>query len=67
MRFETASPRWRVVFEQEERSFGAFSRSFSLPSDADQGHIDARFDDGVLTVAIRKAEAAKPKTVDIKS
>lgn len=49
-----------------ERSFGTFSRSFSLPADADVDHIDARYADGVLTVEIRKAEAAKPKTVDIK-
>ena len=49
-----------------ERSFGTFSRSFSLPANVDGEHIDARFEDGVLTVEIRKTEEAKPKTVDIK-
>lgn len=49
-----------------ERSFGTFSRSFSLPANADGEHIKARFEDGVLTVEVRKTEEAKPKTVDIK-
>jgi HSP20 family protein len=49
-----------------ERSFGTFSRSFSLPANVDSEHIDARFEDGVLTVKVRKTEEAKPKTVDIK-
>lgn len=49
-----------------ERSFGSFSRSFSLPSNVDGEHIKAKFADGVLTVKIRKTEEAKPRTVDIK-
>lgn len=49
-----------------ERSFGAFSRSFSLPANADERGIKASFEDGVLTVEIPKTEQAKPKTVDIK-
>jgi HSP20 family protein len=50
-----------------ERSFGSFSRSFTLPADANGDHVEARFEDGVLTVQIRKAEEAKPKTVNIES
>jgi HSP20 family protein len=49
-----------------ERSFGAFSRSFTLPSDADAEHIDASFNEGALTVEIRKTEPAKTKRIDIK-
>jgi HSP20 family protein len=50
-----------------ERTFGAFSRSFTLPANADADHIDAKFQDGILTVEVKKSEAAKPKTVAIKS
>ena len=50
-----------------ERTFGSFSRSFTLPGQADADHVDARFEDGVLTVEVRKTEAAKPRTVAIKS
>jgi HSP20 family protein len=41
-----------------ERSYGSFTRSFSLPDDADRGSIAARFAKGVLTVEIAKATAA---------
>jgi HSP20 family protein len=50
-----------------ERTFGSFSRSFTLPGQADADQVDARFEDGVLTVEVRKTEAAKPRTVAIKS
>lgn len=49
-----------------ERRYGAFSRSCSLPSDADPDRIDAKFQDGVLKVHIHKRPEAKPKTVAIK-
>jgi HSP20 family protein len=49
-----------------ERMFGSFSRSFSLPANADGDRIKARFEDGVLEVVIPKMEEAKPTTVDIK-
>ena len=50
-----------------ERSFGTFSRSFTLPANADDRKVDASFEAGVLTVTIAKSEEAKPRTVAIKS
>ena len=35
-----------------ERQFGAFSRSFRLPPDADEGGISARLADGVLEITL---------------
>lgn len=49
-----------------ERMFGSFSRSFSLPANADGEHIKAHFENGVLEVKIQKREESKPKTVSIK-
>jgi hypothetical protein len=49
-----------------ERSYGSFSRSFSLPANADAGRIAASFKDGVLTIDISKTQESKPKQVDIK-
>ncbi len=49
-----------------ERSYGTFSRSFSLPRDADGDRIEAAFENGVLTLTIPKSEEAKPRTVSIK-
>ncbi len=49
-----------------ERSFGAFSRSFTLPADADDEKIAAQFDDGVLKLTIAKRPEAKPQQVAIR-
>jgi HSP20 family protein len=50
-----------------ERSYGTFSRSFTLPANADPERISASFKDGVLTITIGKRPEAKPRVVDIKS
>jgi HSP20 family protein len=50
-----------------ERSFGSFARSVRLPRTADPERIDAKVDKGVLTVAIAKKEAAKPRTIEVKA
>jgi HSP20 family protein len=50
-----------------ERSYGTFSRSFTLPSNADGERVAARFENGVLTVTIAKRPETKPRVVDIKS
>lgn len=48
-----------------ERSYGAFSRSFTLPANAADDQIKATFSNGVLTVEIPKLEEPKPKTIRI--
>jgi HSP20 family protein len=50
-----------------ERSYGSFSRSFTLPPSADGDRIEASFKDGLLTLVLPKKEAAKAKQVSIKS
>ncbi len=42
-----------------ESSFGSFSRSFSLPEEADIENIHAENEDGVLEVVVPKLESAK--------
>jgi HSP20 family protein len=56
---------WHV----EERSYGSFYRSMSLPFKPEDGAVDARFDKGVLHLTIKKpAQATKTtKTIDIKT
>jgi HSP20 family protein len=50
-----------------ERVYGAFTRSFSLPTTVDAARVTAVYKDGVLEVAVPKAESAKPKTIEIKA
>jgi HSP20 family protein len=52
-------------FYRVERAFGAFSRSLTLPKDADPQQVEADFEDGVLEVRIPKPEEAKPVRVAI--
>src|SRR5262245_51743145 len=49
-----------------ERSYGAFERSFSLPSTVDADKVSATFENGVLTVSIPKSEQAKPREIQVK-
>ncbi len=49
-----------------ERSFGSFSRSFTLPCEVQEDKIDATYKDGVLSLKLPKAEASKKKTIKIK-
>jgi HSP20 family protein len=50
-----------------ERQYGSFERTFSLPSTVDVERIEARYDNGVLTVELPKVERAKPKQIEIKA
>lgn len=47
-------------YHRIERSYGSFQRMLSLPTDADESTIDARFKNGVLTITIAKDPKAKP-------
>lgn len=49
-----------------ERSYGAFSRSFTLPTHVDSTHIEARYVNGVLEINLKKTEESKPKAIEIK-
>jgi HSP20 family protein len=49
-----------------ERCYGSFSRSFSLPADADADRLAASFKDGVLTVTLPRTEESKPRQIAIK-
>lgn len=50
-----------------ERCYGRFERSFALPRTVNADQIKARFEDGVLTVTLPKAENAKPRRVQIEA
>jgi HSP20 family protein len=49
-----------------ERSYGAFERSFTLPNSADEEKVTAKFEHGVLSVTLPKADKAKPRSIEVK-
>ena len=58
-RFEEGS------YIRQERRFGSFQRSFSLPTSVASDKAKAEFENGVLTLTLPKAEEAKPKSIKV--
>jgi len=56
---------WHV----EERSYGSFYRSMSLPFEPEEGTVEAHFDKGVLHLTIKKPTKVtkSTKTIDVKT
>jgi HSP20 family protein len=52
-------------YHRIERTFGAFSRTFTLPATVDTGRIGAEYKNGVLTVRLPLREEAKPKQIQV--
>jgi HSP20 family protein len=50
-----------------ERRFGSFGRSISLPSSVEADKVEAKYEDGVLTLTVPKAEEVKPRRIAIKT
>jgi HSP20 family protein len=53
-------------FYRMERSYGTFSRSFTLPPTVAADRVEAGFDNGVLTLTLPKREESKPKQIKVK-
>lgn len=53
-------------FALYERQFGSFTRSFSLPDMADGDRIEAKLENGVLTLTVAKKAEAKPRKIALK-
>jgi HSP20 family protein len=54
-----------VQWVRRERPTGTFERRISLGDGLDLDHISATWQDGVLTLSIPVAEAAKPRRIEI--
>ena len=54
------------TYHRVESSFGAFERRFTVPTSVNPGKIEARFKNGLMTLALPKREESKPRTVKVK-
>lgn len=52
-------------YHRIERAYGAFYRSFTLPSTIDQERIRAEHKNGILEVVLPKSEGARPKRIQV--
>ena len=52
---------------RQERGFGQFVRTLTLPTAVDENNVDARLEHGVLRLRMAKHEGAKPRKITIRS
>jgi HSP20 family protein len=62
-----AAEKKEAKYHRREREAGKFSRMISLPGQIDTEKVEASCLDGILTITLPKAEAAKPKQITVKS
>ena len=53
------------TIHRTERTTTTFTRSFTLPTDVDADRVEAVMKDGILTMNLPKAAAAKPRQITI--
>ena len=67
----SAERRWQLSEDEQivasERPQGQFSRQLFLGESLDAEQVEARYDQGVLTITIPVAEQAKPRRVEVSS
>lgn len=54
------------AYHRRERGTGDFSRVVELPAEVDADKVQARMTNGVLTITLPKAAAARPRKVEVK-
>jgi HSP20 family protein len=53
-------------YRRVERRYGSFVRSFVLPDGTNADSIEAKVENGILTISIPKVQAAAPRKVEVK-
>lgn len=52
-------------FTRQEFNYNSFERSFTLPENVDADHIDAKYDNGVLKLKLKKTKVDKPNLKEV--
>jgi HSP20 family protein len=59
---ERQGERWHL----QERHFGQFQRTITLPNNVDSNQVGAQYENGVLTLTLPKSEEAKPRKISVR-
>ncbi|HVM71078.1 MAG TPA: Hsp20/alpha crystallin family protein [Anaerolineales bacterium] len=65
--FKQDSEKKETTYHIREHRYGSFERSVMLPTEVQTDKAKADFENGILTISLPKAEAVKPKTINIKA
>ncbi len=63
---QSAAPE-KVEWHRQERGLGTFERVLTLPVGVDAAQVEARFENGVLTIKMAKTPEAKPRKIPVKA
>jgi HSP20 family protein len=66
-KFEQEEGRSESDYRLFERRYGRFQRSFTVPPTVRGDRCEARYENGVVTVRLPKAEEAKPRRIQIEA
>jgi HSP20 family protein len=58
---EREGERWHL----QERRYGQFQRTITLPNNVNADQVGAQYEDGVLTLTLPKSEEAKPRRISV--
>jgi HSP20 family protein len=67
IRGEFRAPIENVNYLFQERPYGPFSRSVTINVPIDADRAEAKFDKGILTIILPKAEHARAKVIQVKT
>jgi HSP20 family protein len=62
-----APERQETTFHRQERPTGSFSRTLRLPTEVAVDKVEATLQQGVLTIRLPKAEAARPRKISVQA
>jgi HSP20 family protein len=55
----------RENYHRVERSYGSFTRSFTVPANVDVNNISANYKDGILCLILPKKPEAQPRQIKV--
>lgn len=64
---ETEAKEEKENYKRIERIYGSFYRRFALPESVDEEKIEAKYDNGVLTITIPKKPQHQPKKITVQA
>jgi HSP20 family protein len=64
---ERPAPMENVDYVLQERPYGLFQRTLNINIPVDSGKAEAKYENGLLILTVPKAEASKPRTIQVLS
>jgi len=65
--FKQQEEKKEATWHIREQRYGSFERSIMLSTEVQTDKAKADFENGILTISLPKAEAVKPRTINIKA